>query len=75
MNSKASVGVRLPQEYLDDIDKICKATGKSRSQIMVEAVEVFLKKTPPSTVMSTLEEIKHRLEVLEKKVAGKSIQR
>ncbi|MBW4665910.1 MAG: ribbon-helix-helix domain-containing protein [Cyanomargarita calcarea GSE-NOS-MK-12-04C] len=30
MKEKIAVGVRLPQEYLDEIDAICQTTGKSR---------------------------------------------
>ena len=65
MTEKTSVGVRLPKEYLDEIDQISKVTGRSRSQIMVEAVEVYLGKTPSEDVISDLEFVKERVELLE----------
>lgn len=68
MTEKTSVGVRLPQAYLDEIDHIVEVTGRSRSQVMVEAVEVYLGKTPSEGVRTELENIKKRVEVLEKAV-------
>jgi metal-responsive CopG/Arc/MetJ family transcriptional regulator len=65
MTEKTSVGVRLPKEYLDEIDQISKVTGRSRSQIMVEAVEVYLGKTPSEDVVSDLEFVKERVGLLE----------
>lgn len=59
------MGVRLPKEYLDEIDQISKVTGRSRSQIMVEAVEVYLGKTPSEDVVSDLEFVKERVGLLE----------
>ena len=68
MTEKTSVGVRLPQEYLDEIDRIVEATGRSRSQVMVEAIEVYLGKTPTKNIRSDLEAIKKRVDVLERAV-------
>jgi metal-responsive CopG/Arc/MetJ family transcriptional regulator len=68
MAEKTSVGVRLPQEYLDEIDKIVEATGRSRSQVMVEAIEIYLGKAPTKNIRSDMEAIKKRVDVLERAV-------
>lgn len=68
MTEKTSVGVRLPLEYLEEIDGIAETTGRSRSQIMVEAVEIYLGKTPSDGVKSDLENLRERINVLEKAV-------
>lgn len=76
MTEKTSVGVRLPLDYLKEIDEIAEATGRSRSQIMVEAVEVYLGKTPSDGVKSDLEAIQERVSLLERAVeflAGSSL--
>lgn len=68
MTEKTSVGVRLPQAYLDEIDHIVEVTGRTRSQVMVEAVEVYLGKTPSQGVQTELENVKKRVEILERAV-------
>ena len=62
------MGVRLPEEYLQEIDAICEATGKNRSDVLLEAVTIYLNKTPADAVQSTLEQLQQRLESLEKKL-------
>ena len=68
MTEKTSVGVRLPSEYLKEIDEISETTGRSRSQIMVEAVELYLGKTPLDSVKSDLGAIRKRVELLERAI-------
>lgn len=68
MTEKTSVGVRLPSEYLKEIDEIAETTGRSRSQIMIEAVELYLGKTPLDGVKSDLGAIRKRVELLERAV-------
>jgi metal-responsive CopG/Arc/MetJ family transcriptional regulator len=68
MKEKIAVGVRLPQEYLDEIDAICQTTGKSRSQVLLDAVEMYLGKVSSDGVKSELENVKHRLTVVEKRM-------
>ena len=68
MAEKTTVGVRLAQEHLDEIDAICKTTGKSRSQVLVDAVEMYLGKVSNDGIKSELEDVKHRLTVLEKRM-------
>jgi metal-responsive CopG/Arc/MetJ family transcriptional regulator len=68
MKEKIAVGVRVPQEYLDEIDAICQTTGKSRSQVLLDAVEMYLGKVSNDGVKSELENVKHRLTVVEKRM-------
>jgi metal-responsive CopG/Arc/MetJ family transcriptional regulator len=67
MAQKTTVGVRLPQDYLDAIDEICQSTGLSRTDVLLEAVATYIGKTPPARITSTLEELQLRVETLEKK--------
>ncbi len=68
MAQKTAVGVRLPQEYLDEIDQICEVTGKNRTEVLLEAVAIYLNKTPADGVQSTIEQLERRLELVEKKL-------
>lgn len=68
MTEKIAVGVRIPQEHLHEIDAICQTTGKSRSQVLLDAVEMYLGKVSNDCVRSELEDVKHRLTVVEKRM-------
>ncbi len=68
MAQRTTVGVRLPQEYIEEIDAICSAAGKNRTEVLTEAVAAYLGKTPPEGVRSTLEQLQQRMESLEKKL-------
>jgi metal-responsive CopG/Arc/MetJ family transcriptional regulator len=68
MKEKIAVGVRIPQEHLQEIDAICQTTGKSRSQVLLDAVEMYLGKVSNDCVRSELEDVKHRLTVVEKRI-------
>ena len=67
MPEKTTVGFRLPVDYLEEIDAICKATGRIRSQVLLEAVEAYLGKTSSEDVKSSMEALQKRIEALEKK--------
>lgn len=69
MKEKVTVGARLPQEYVDEIDAICKTTGKTRSEVFLEAIEMYLGKVSNDGIRSELEEAKRRLAVVEKRLA------
>ena len=60
------VGARMPQEYIDEIDAICQATGRSRSQIILEAVKGYLGKESGG-VESELATLRREVEALKKK--------
>ncbi|NEO34298.1 MAG: ribbon-helix-helix protein, CopG family [Symploca sp. SIO3C6] len=66
---KISTGVRLEKEYIEELDKIAEATGKSRSRLMAEAIEDFLGKKSTEDLEINLKEIKERLFRLEQAVA------
>jgi metal-responsive CopG/Arc/MetJ family transcriptional regulator len=60
------VGARIPQDYINEIDAICEATGRSRSQVILEAIEVYLGKESDDTIESELAALKREVEALKK---------
>ncbi len=54
------------QDYIKELDAICEATGRSRSQIILEAIEVYLGKESDDTVESQLAALKQEVEALKK---------
>ena len=60
------IGARIPQDYINELDAICEATGRSRSQVILEAIEVYLGKESDDTVESELAALKQEVEALKK---------
>ncbi|HAZ47024.1 MAG TPA: hypothetical protein DDW76_15500 [Cyanobacteria bacterium UBA11369] len=60
-------GARIPQEYIDEIDALSQATGRSRSQIILEAVEAYLGKESSGSLLSELAALRRDVEALKKK--------
>jgi metal-responsive CopG/Arc/MetJ family transcriptional regulator len=60
------IGARIPQDYINELDAICEATGRSRSQVILEAIEVYLGKEPDDTVESELAALRQEVEALKK---------
>jgi metal-responsive CopG/Arc/MetJ family transcriptional regulator len=60
------IGARIPQDYINELDAICEATGRSRSQVILEAIEVYLGKESDDTVESQLAALKQEVEALKK---------
>ena len=60
------IGARIPQDYINELDAICEATGRSRSQVILEAIEVYLGKESGNTVESELAALKQEVEALKK---------
>ncbi|MEP0755631.1 ribbon-helix-helix domain-containing protein [Trichocoleus sp. Lan] len=65
---KTTVGVRLPNDYLKKIDAIAKKLSRTRSQVLLEAVELYLGETSSPKIENELEHLKVRLEAVEKKL-------
>lgn len=65
---KTTVGVRVPNEYLREIDAIAKKLNRTRSQVLLEAVELYLGETSSTKIRNELEYLKVRLEAVEKKL-------
>ncbi len=70
MAENPMIGCRVSPEYLVEIDAICQSTGRTRSQVLLEAIEVYLGKTSSVGVNSELEVLKKRLETVEKKLTA-----
>jgi RHH-type rel operon transcriptional repressor/antitoxin RelB len=60
----ALVAGRVPQSYVDQLDKIGEATGKCQSELVREALAAYLGKTEPESV----EKMSRRMAQLEKQV-------
>lgn len=60
----ALVAGRVPQSYVDQLDKIGEATGKCQSELVREALAAYLDKTEPESV----EKMTRRLAKLERQV-------
>jgi predicted DNA-binding protein len=60
----ALVAGRVPQSYVDQLDKIGESTGKCQSELVREAIAAYLGKTEPEAV----EKMSRRMAQLEKQV-------
>lgn len=67
MAESPTVGVRIPSEWLEEINALCDQTGKTKTQVVLEALGHFLGKSTVSELDSKLGAIHERLEALEKK--------
>ena len=72
MAESPTIGVRIPSEWLEEINALCERTGKTKTQILLEALAQYLGKTTVAGVNSELEAIRdqlqnheQRLEILE----------
>lgn len=68
MSEKTVISVRFPSDYTEEIDRICEATGKTRSDVVIEAVALYLDKSPAPKVLSELEMLREKVEAIEKKL-------
>lgn len=64
MSQKVMVGCRVSEEWHTEILSICEATGQTSSEVLNEAIALYLKKSKAVTVRSRLEEIDQRLSKL-----------
>jgi metal-responsive CopG/Arc/MetJ family transcriptional regulator len=58
------VAGRVPQSYVDQLDKTGETTGKCRSELVKDAIAAYLGKTEPEAV----EKMSRRVAQLEKQV-------
>jgi len=75
MAESPTVGVRIPSEWLEEINALCEQTGKTKTQIMLEALAQYLGKNTVVGINADLGEIRtllenheQRLEAIEKKL-------
>jgi predicted transcriptional regulator len=75
MAESPTVGVRIPSEWLEEINALCEQTGKTKTQIMLEALAQYLGKNTVVGINADLEAIRtllqnhdQRLEVIEKRL-------
>jgi predicted transcriptional regulator len=76
MAESPTVGVRIPSEWLEEINALCEQTGKTKTQIMLEALAQYLGKNTVVGINADLGEIRtllenheQRLKAMEKKLA------
>lgn len=59
---------RIPPEWMSQLDAIAAQTGKSRTDLVREAIAMYLGVVSPDEVQSDLKRLERRLEDLEKKL-------
>ena len=76
MAESPTVGGRIPSEWLEEINALCEQTGKTKTQIMLEALAQYLGKNTVVGINADLGEIRtllenheQRLKAMEKKLA------
>jgi RHH-type rel operon transcriptional repressor/antitoxin RelB len=60
---KPMVGARVDYSWKDQIEKICRESGKTESEVVREAIAAYLGKTNVESVMS----MNQRIKALERK--------
>lgn len=58
------LGCRVPPEWYTQIQSICEATGQTSSEVMREAIALYLKKSKAVTVKSRLDDLEQRVSKL-----------
>lgn len=81
MAESPTIGVRIPPEWLEEINALCKQTGKTKTQVILEALAQYLGKNTVVGINADLETIRNelrnhdqRLEVIEKKLNRESFE-
>ncbi|MBD2072419.1 hypothetical protein H6F86_00525 [Phormidium sp. FACHB-592] len=64
MSQKVTVGCRVPEEWNAEILAICEATGQTTSEVLNEAIALYLKKSKAVTVRARLDDLEQRLNKL-----------
>jgi hypothetical protein len=64
MSQQPTVACRVPPAWHGEIIAICEATGQTPSEVMKEAIGVYLKKSKAVTVRSRLDDLEQRLNKL-----------
>jgi predicted transcriptional regulator len=59
---------RIPAEWMSQLDAIAAQTGKSRTDLVREAIAMYLGVVSPNEVHSDLKRLERRMEALEKKL-------
>ena len=61
MSQQPTVGCRIPPAWHEEIIAICEATGQTPSEVVREAIALYLKKSKAVTVRSRLSQLEQRL--------------
>ncbi|MFB2976458.1 ribbon-helix-helix protein, CopG family [Microseira sp. BLCC-F43] len=79
MAESPTIGVRIPPEWLEEINALCKQTGKTKTQVILEALAQYLGKNTVVGINADIETIRNvlrhhdqRLEAIEKKLNRES---
>ncbi|MBR8840755.1 MAG: hypothetical protein DSM106950_44020 [Stigonema ocellatum SAG 48.90 = DSM 106950] len=70
MAESPMVGARVPQEWLQQIQGIAAASGRTEAQIVSPAIAAYLGQVNPDGVSSALASLQSRVEILEGKLAS-----
>lgn len=67
---KVSVGIRLEADHIQQIDKLAEKFGRTRTDLIVEAVLTYWKLDEPQrSTLTEFEDLKNRIESLEKEIS------
>jgi RHH-type rel operon transcriptional repressor/antitoxin RelB len=82
MAESPTIGVRIPPEWLEEINALCKQTGKTKTQVILEALAQYLGKNTVTGINADIETIRNvlrshdqRLEAIEKKLNRESFEK
>jgi Arc/MetJ-type ribon-helix-helix transcriptional regulator len=64
MPPQPHIGCRIPPDWMEELKEICKATGQSESEVLREALALYLKKSKAVTVRSRLDALEQRMSKL-----------
>ena len=66
---KVSVGVRIPQDWLNQLDALETVTQKSRTTLLLEAIGSYLGEDVETVCDAPSERLRQRIQTLEQEVA------
>ena len=64
MSQNPHVGCRIPPEWHQQILTVCETTGQTPSQVLQEAIALYLKRSKISTIRSRLESLEEKVRKL-----------
>jgi galactitol-specific phosphotransferase system IIB component len=64
MSQNPHVGCRIPPDWHQQIIAVCEVTGQTSSQVLQEAIALYLKRSKAPTVRSRLEALEEKVKKL-----------
>ena len=70
MPTQPQLSCRAPLDIVEGIDNVAVATGRNRSQIILEALSEYLGRSPSDTMASQVKDLSARVVSLEQQLQG-----